>query len=530
MGAREGNIAVIFALSAVPIISFVGAAIDYTRANAARSSMQAALDSTALMLSKDLSSGTISSSQVADKASAYFSALYNNKDANGVTVTATYIPPSGSAPATIKLDGSGSIATEFMRVAGFPNMGFGTSSTTTWGNVRMRVALVLDVTGSMKDDGKMDALKPAAKSLVDQLSKLATSDGDIYISIVPFAKDVNAGTSYYNASWIDWTDWKGEPPFLVNNKSSSFNSAVAGSNCPFTKSGQGFTCMDRPATLSGAQSVTKIPSTGTYAGYICPSMDSGNKLPGQANIFYNGCYTTVTGSSASCGSNTSCTCTGTGSSKICHLWRGDGTPATAAAAPDPSTWNGCITDRTQDYDTKNTAPNSVNTDTLFPAEQYSYCSGSATIATIMPLSYDWASLKSKIDSLVPTGNTNQGIGLAWGWMTLTQSAPYNAPAKDPNFVYKDAIVLLSDGLNTQNRYSTNASQIDARQKILCDNAKAAGITIYTVQVNTGKDPTSAVLQYCAQNTSSFYLITSASQTASVFSQIGTQLSKLRVSK
>src|SRR5436190_17456825 len=48
----NGNIAVIFALSAVPLISFVGAAIDYTRASAARSSMQAALDSTALMLSR----------------------------------------------------------------------------------------------------------------------------------------------------------------------------------------------------------------------------------------------------------------------------------------------------------------------------------------------------------------------------------------------------------------------------------------------------------------------------------------------
>ena len=31
--------------------------------------------------------------------------------------------------------------------------------------------------------------------------------GDIYVSIVPFAKDVNVGASNYNAAWIDWTDW-----------------------------------------------------------------------------------------------------------------------------------------------------------------------------------------------------------------------------------------------------------------------------------------------------------------------------------
>ena len=61
--ADRGNIAVLFAIALVPILSFVGAAVDYTRANAARTSMQAALDSTALMLSKDLSDGTIKTSR-----------------------------------------------------------------------------------------------------------------------------------------------------------------------------------------------------------------------------------------------------------------------------------------------------------------------------------------------------------------------------------------------------------------------------------------------------------------------------------
>jgi len=248
---------------------------------------------------------------------------------------------------------------------------------------------------------------------------------------VPFSKDVMMGSSYKNATWIDWTDWD-----------------------------------------------------------------------------------------ASNGTNT---CTSWNKWGNCNGWTW--TPASH------DTWTGCFTDRTQNYDTTNTAPTAANTATLFPASQYSYCDNNgAKVAAIMPLSYDWAALKGRIDSLVPTGNTNQGIGLAWGWMTLTQTDPFNAPAKDPNFVYKDAIVLLSDGLNTQNRWYSNAGQIDARQRILCDNAKAANITLYTVQVNTGGDPTSSVLQYCAQNTSSFYLITSASQTASVFSQIGTQLSKLRVSK
>ena len=117
----------------------------------------------------------------------------------------------------------------------------------------------------------------------------------------------------------------------------------------------------------------------------------------------------------------------------------------------------------------------------------------------------------------------------------------SAPAEDTNYTYKKAIILLSDGLNTEDRwpaYGDGRTQfngsIDARQRILCDNIKAQGITVYTVQVNTGTgnnaDPTSAVMQYCASSTDKFYLVTTASQTLTVFNSIGTSLAKLRVAR
>jgi Flp pilus assembly protein TadG len=440
--SNSGNIAVIFAIAAVPIISFVGAAMDYTRANRARSSMQAALDSTALMLSKDLAGGLITPAQVDAKAATYFAGLYTNPDAKGTaTVNAAYTA-SSSLGSTIVVNGFAVVTTDFMKVAGFPTLNINTSSTAAWGNVRMRVAMALDNTGSMASDGKMPAMQTAAKSLIDQLSALAKSNGDIYISIVPFAKDVNMGAANYNQSWIDWSEW--DAANAVNGKCSQ------------------------------------------------------GKWKDQSSCEADG-----------------------------KIW----TPGTAA---DHSTWNGCFTDRAKDFDTKNTTPTLSNLLTLFPAEQYSYCnSGSSPyLQPIVPLSYNWTALKNSITAMQPTGNTNQGIGLAWAWMTLGTGAPFNAPAKDPNYTNKDAIILLSDGLNTENRYGTNASDIDARQRILCDNAKAAGITIYTIHVNTGSppDPTSAVLQYCASGSDKFYLITSASQTVAAFSSIGTSLSKLRVAK
>jgi Flp pilus assembly protein TadG len=434
--ADRGNIAITFAYALVPILGFIGAAVDYTRVNSARSSMQAALDSTALMLSKDLSEGTITTAQVSSKASTYFTALYNNSDAKSVAITAAYTANSAMG-STIQVNGSGTVTTDFLKMVNVPNLSFNGSSTAAWGNVRMRVAMALDNTGSMADDGKMPAMQSAAKALVDQLSALAKTNGDIYISIIPFAKDVNVDDSNYNQSWIDWTDW------------------------------------------DAANGTSTCTSWNWWGG---------------------------------CSSST---------------W----TPA------NHNKWTGCVTDRDQDYDTKNTAP--TNSATRFPAEEYvsgseKYCKSGNNpyLQPIMPLSYNWSALKNLIGNMQPTGNTNQGIGMAWAWMTLTQSDPFNAPAKDPNYTYKDAIVLLSDGLNTQNRWYSNASQIDARQKILCDNAKAAGITIYTVHVNTGSppDPVSTVLQYCASSPANFYVVTSASQTASVFSSIGTSLTKLRVAK
>ena len=413
--AEQGNIAVIFAIALLPVLGFVGAAVDYSRAAQARSAMQAALDSTALMVSKDLSSGTITTSQISTKAQAYFNALFTATNAlPSVSIAATYTA-STSMGSTIEVTGTGTYTTAFMKVAGFPTLDVGANSTSAWGLVRMRVALVLDNTGSMADDGKMAAMQTAAKSLVDQLSPLAKTNGDVYISSVPFAKDVNVGASNYNKYWVDFSDW-------------------------------------------------------------------------------------------------------------------DAARGTRSA--NHNTWTGCVVDRDQDYDTKNTTPTSGNAGTQFPAEQYSYCDtgSSSYLQPIMPLSYDWNSLKSRIDAMKPTGNTNQGIGLAWGWMTLSTGDPMNAPAKDTNYTYKDAIVLLSDGLNTQNRWYSNAWQIDARQKKLCDNAKAANITIYTVQVNTGSDPTSSVLQYCASGSDKFYLVTKADQTVSVFKDIGTSLSKLRVAR
>jgi Flp pilus assembly protein TadG len=557
VGANQGNIAVIFAIALVPIISFVGAAIDYSRANSARSSMQAALDSTALMLSKDLASGIITSSQVNAKAQAYFGGLYTNPDANSVAINANYIANNGNLGSTITVNGSGAVTTDFMKVAGFPSLSFSTSSTTAWGNVKMRVAMALDNTGSMAQDGKIGALRTASTNLITQLSALAKNPGDVYISIVPFAKVVNVGASNYAATWIDWTDWQNPPtqqPALATQPTlpSNWSSIGPGSTCPFTTNGSGFVCTISPVNASANTST--IPSSGTYSGYICPGLDA------NSHTMYNGCWTSTapttpaafcTGSSCSCsGANNTCTCSGSGSGKSCkqstytHTW----------IANAQSTWTGCVTDRTQPYDAQNTTPTLNIIPTLFPANQYyengtAFCdlNSSNALQQIVPLSYDWTALKATIAAMQPTGGTDQAIGMAWAWESLLQTAPMSAPVEDSNYTYNRAIILLSDGLNTEDRWPANGDgsqqfngAIDARQQLLCQNIKAQidpktngpMYTIYTIQVNTSSpsDPTSTVLQNCASSPDKFFMLTSANQIVTTFNTIGTSLSQLRVAR
>ena len=54
--ANGANVTITFALATIPMVGFVGAAVDYSHANSVKAAMQSAADSTALMLSKTAAS------------------------------------------------------------------------------------------------------------------------------------------------------------------------------------------------------------------------------------------------------------------------------------------------------------------------------------------------------------------------------------------------------------------------------------------------------------------------------------------
>jgi hypothetical protein len=187
--------------------------------------------------------------------------------------------------------------------------------------------------------------------------------------------------------------------------------------------------------------------------------------------------------------------------------------------------NSSTPDTVNNYDTNVSLPSASINSSLYAAEQYSACP-----QAVMGLNYNWSAMTSLVNAMSPNGNTNQAIGLQLGWLSLVGGGPFTAPALDSNYQYQQIIILLTDGLNTQDRWYTNQNSIDSRQQLTCNNIKASGVTLYTIQVNTGGDPTSTLLQNCASSSDKFYLLTQANQITATFNEIGTNLTKLRLAK
>jgi Flp pilus assembly protein TadG len=420
-----GNIAVIFAIVSVPLLMAIGGAMDYARAFRARTLMQDALDAAALAVAREPSLRTLGDQKINQIAGGFFTANLGNSELKQVAMDARLDTSSGPL---IAATASGQLPTYFGGLFGLSSIPITAKSTAVWGSARLRVSLVLDNTGSMADNRKMTALKAASHNLLDELEKSANVNGDVYVSIVPFATGVNVdsfGSSNLALRWDLFDEVNG--------------------SC----------------------------SRGNYS------------------------------------TKTSC-------ENARRKW----------TATSHRNWTGCVTDRDQDYDLANTAPATNRTGTLFPTVQDASCP-----TGLIGLSYDWNALGKLIDRMSPEGATNQAIGLQWGWQSLT-AAPFTIPAYDADYKYKQVIILLTDGLNTQDRWYGNgrdhSSQVDTRQKQLCENIKDAGIELYTVQVNTARDPKSSMLEQCATSTDRFFLLTSADQIITTFDNIGSALSGLRL--
>jgi Flp pilus assembly protein TadG len=158
---RRGNVAVISALTAIPLLSAVGCAIDYSMASWIKMKLQAAADaatlatmsinSPAVTAAKAMTgNGTISGGST--DATNYFNANLSAAPAsNGYTgLTSSATVTKSSQVLTTKLTFSATVPTHFMGIIGFKNLAVGGSSSASYTMpTYINFYLLLDVSGSM---------------------------------------------------------------------------------------------------------------------------------------------------------------------------------------------------------------------------------------------------------------------------------------------------------------------------------------------------------------------------------------------
>lgn len=459
----RGNIAMLFALIALPVFLVVGLAIDASRASLVRYHFQTALDSAALAV------GSIYAEhdELEEIAERY---VEKNFIVHGTTVTDVSLVDNGQEIAIV---GQFTMDTYFMGLIQRGTIDVSTETEVKRAGGGLLVTLVLDNTGSMAGS-RIASLRTAAQTLIDELFSEENNTEDLRVGIVPYASVVNPGSEAATLlSPLDLT-------------SLDLTSSLGWHGCVFERSGLLNTLTDLAPGL-GAYWTPYIFPPGADNDYEWDDEDSANENYQSNN--------------------------GTGPNLGC---------------PSP----------------------------------------------IVPLTNNKTALDASITNMVHwnRGGTLTDIGMAWGLRVMSPGIPFDeSDETDPQTLATDepmslwesprwrkAIVLMTDGESqfydgygsdswssdytgygrqgtgvAYELYGSTASRSEINTNIaaLCEQAKDDGIIVYTV-VFTSSVGTSTREMYeaCASDAGKYWYAPDSDALANSFEQIGSDLSRLRITR
>lgn len=189
---RRGNVALMFGLALIPIIGFVGAAVDYSRAADFKTKLNRAADAAALVAAKDRNSAWARRKAAAEQV--FNANLGPHEGLDNVWFKATEIE-SG-----VRIEAGGDVQNQIMGVVGFRTSAVGTSAEAITITNPTEIALVLDNTGSMRND--MPALRKAAQNFTETVFNNAAAE-QVRVGVVPYVAAVNPGRANLQMSWMD---------------------------------------------------------------------------------------------------------------------------------------------------------------------------------------------------------------------------------------------------------------------------------------------------------------------------------------
>jgi Flp pilus assembly protein TadG len=180
---RSGVIAVVFSLTLLPLLMGVGAAVDYSRATAARTDLQSAVDAAVLAVGRvAIETGRTNNTVQARQA---FDAGFQRGD--GTTVTRFAVTQNLEK---IVVDVDARIPLAFARLLRIDHIDVNARAEVPLDKVTLEVALVLDNTGSMGSASKLVYLQQAANQLITKLENATVVNFTSYVALVPFTTQV----------------------------------------------------------------------------------------------------------------------------------------------------------------------------------------------------------------------------------------------------------------------------------------------------------------------------------------------------
>lgn len=471
----------IYALALMPSIAAVGSAVDLTRAMVVKMRLGEALDAAGLSVA-----GTVglSEAEMTTKAQKFFFANYPDEELG--TVMSLTVTPSGNNLVTVA--GTARVDTSFMGLFGIPYLNVSVNAEVTRESKGLEIALVLDNTGSMASNGKIQALKSATNELIGILFGDQNSPSHLKMSLVPFSQTVKVDTvSFLNNGYMDINGQSSSARLNFDNNKYAFAVWATMSN----KSWGG--CVE--ARPSGYEETDDAPDAGTpdtrFVPYFEPDGPDGSAYGG---------YTTYVSDGGSGNQET-------------RLRRSSKYVGQSKTNPN------------SDCNMQKILPLTNNKLTLQNYVNGMISTGYTHIA--LGASWGWRTLS-------PTAPFTEGseygdenwtkamVFLTDGLNTIDNNSTWHKS----NYTAYNYLVRGTLGTTVA---STAETEQDNRTRTVCTRIKAEGIRVYTILLEEDAQRAKDLMLDCASDPSLYFESPSSGDLTAVFQSIAQDLSNLRLS-
>jgi Flp pilus assembly protein TadG len=194
LGDQRGALMAILGLAIIPLFAAVGLAIDTGRGYMLKSKLSYAIDAAGLAGGR-----AFETDMREEDIMMFFNANFPPGYMNSELLPGHPVITIDEVQNTITIEASATIPTHFMSVAGIPDLTVSARTVIQRELRGMELVLVMDNTGSMRGNGGMAAMKPAATDLIDILFGDRETVPNFWVGVVPYAANVNIGPQH--------TDW-----------------------------------------------------------------------------------------------------------------------------------------------------------------------------------------------------------------------------------------------------------------------------------------------------------------------------------